>query len=482
VVERCPNDAFALVLLSDYERAGGDPMLGRTVVGRFTVVSRIGAGSMGSVYRAWQEAVGRPVALKIMRWDRASDPESRARFEREARAMSQLVSPNTVTIYDFGQAQDGSVYLAMELLEGESLGARLRRTPRLPLVDAVHIAREALVSLAEAHDKGIIHRDLKPDNLFLARLPDAAGPGQRELCKLLDFGIAKVVREERAIDALETQAGTVFGTPRYMSPEQAQGKPLDPRSDLYALGVILYQMVTGRAPFDDEDAVVVMARHIKTVPKLPRDVAPDVPIPSSLQRVIMRALSKNPRDRPPAAETFIRALDLVADRDLPGVVDSGAAGAVLSGEVILVDDDDPLPTTASKARRRKWIAAISAASVAVVGLGVAGVLLVRRPSSETAPGKSAQTPFPTLAASAPASAPSASGSAPAVPEAVVAIERLPVVGYASAQPASTPAGPKPPVAPVAPVRGPPAGKAAEPQGPPPAPPPATTKKTYERFE
>lgn len=279
-------------------------MLGRTFAGRFVVLSKLGAGAMGAVYRARQETVGRDVALKIVRPDKVYDPDTRARFEREARAMSALTSPHTVTAFDFGASDDGAWFLAMELLDGETLGARLKRGA-VGVVEAVRLVREALESLTEAHAKGIVHRDLKPDNLFLTRTPD----GRREICKVLDFGIAKLLRDELAIDALETQAGTVFGTPRYMSPEQAQGKPLDVRSDLYSLGVILYHSLAGRAPFVDDDAVVVMARHIKEAPPRLSEVAPAGRISPALERVVIKALEKDPAARFQTAEEFSRALE-----------------------------------------------------------------------------------------------------------------------------------------------------------------------------
>src|SRR5262249_20520723 len=187
------------------------------------------------------------------------------------------------TVFDFGEVPDphkddlapadASLYLAMELLEGESLGARLKRRGRLSVEEAGRIAREALLSLPPAHEKGIIHPDLKPDNLFLAQAPMAPSG---EMVKVLDFGIAKV-RVEPSVDALETQAGTVFGTPRYMSPEQAQGKDLDARSDLYTLGVLLYQMLVGRPPFIDDDAAGVRARPTQSMPPPPPEAAPAPP-------------------------------------------------------------------------------------------------------------------------------------------------------------------------------------------------------------
>lgn len=304
---RCPEHGLPFVDLRD----AADPLVGTTIAGRFTIIGRLGRGSMGAVYRARQEAVGRDVALKLVRQDRAHDPETKGRFEREARAISALVSPHTVTAFDFGEAEDGSWFLAMEMLEGETIGERLRRSGRLDWFDALRFTRDALQSLAEAHGKGIIHRDLKPDNLFLSRLPGAPGGTLQESCKVLDFGIAKWSRgeDETKIDQLETQAGTVFGTPRYMSPEQAQGSPLDARSDLYSLGVLLYQMLSGRAPFVDDDAVVVMARHIKDPPPRFASMNPPVKVPESVEALLWRVLAKSPKDRPDSAAQMIAELD-----------------------------------------------------------------------------------------------------------------------------------------------------------------------------
>lgn len=327
--------------------ADGDPFLGMTIGDRFVVLAKIGAGSMGTVYRARQEAMGRDVAIKILRSDRAFDSLAKARFAREARAMSLLTSPHTATVFDFGEipedaceSLDGygvSPYFAMELLDGESVGARLKRQGRIGVEEAVRVAHHALLSLAEAHTKGIIHRDLKPDNLILTR---STQPDHGEICKVLDFGIAKIKSTHGAVDAFETQAGTVFGTPRYMSPEQAQGKALDARSDLYALGVVLYHMLVGRPPFVDEDAVVVMARHIKSVAVSPHVAAPDARIGPSVARVVMQALAKEPDQRPATAMEFIAVLDrAMLEREKDARAAQLSVGATASGEVAAMVHD-----------------------------------------------------------------------------------------------------------------------------------------------
>jgi serine/threonine-protein kinase len=352
-----------LVPTSALAAADGDPFIGMMVAERFAVLELLGAGSMGTVYRARQEAMRRDVAIKIVRSDRLVDPQAKGRFQQEAQATSLLTSPHTVTVFDFGEINvdgddphfiDGSLFLAMELLDGEALGTRIKRLKRMSPREAVTIVRHALLSLGEAHDKGVIHRDLKPDNLIMVR----AISGDEEICKVLDFGIAKLITHQGGIDALETQAGTVFGTPRYMSPEQAQGKALDARSDLYSLGVILYHMLLGKPPYTDNDAVVVMAHHIKTIPKRPNLVDPDLGLPQALEDLLMRALDKDPDQRPQSATEFVDLLDGL------GPLQSGNASAELTA---VVNE----PGTRSGPISRRQVRVLGAAMAAIVGLAAA---------------------------------------------------------------------------------------------------------------
>lgn len=280
-------------------------LIGTTIAGRYRIEARVGSGAMGAVYRAEQAGLGRRVALKIVNRDRQVDNDTLARFRREATALSALHHPNTVRVFDFGSTTNGLLFLAMELLEGEPLTDRLLREGPLPLPVALSVTQQVLRSIGEAHARGLVHRDLKPDNIFLARVPGEHQP----IVKVLDFGIAKAVAGDRKIDQFETLDGTVFGTPRYMSPEQAGGRALDPRSDLYSVGIMLYELIAGHPPFVDSDAVVVMARHIRDKPELLSRAAPLRKIPPSLDAVVSRALAKSPDERFQTAEEFERALD-----------------------------------------------------------------------------------------------------------------------------------------------------------------------------
>jgi len=395
--------------------------VGTVLAGRYTLLAKIGAGSMGTVYRARQHAMGRDVAVKILRSDRASDESAQARFALEARANSVLTSPNTVTVFDFGQNDSGEFFLAMELLDGESLGERLQRLGHLSPIAAVDVACQALRSLAEAHAKGIVHRDLKPDNLFFSRvltsstgtpIARAAATCHDEIVKVLDFGVAKMMGKSDPVpmSVIETQAGTVFGTPRYMSPEQAQGKPLDARSDLYSLSVIVYHMLCGRPPFNDSDAVVVMARHIKAIPIAPSEANPRAKIPPALEAVVMRALSKDPDRRPASADAFATelnaALDIFAEqstgvrRIVPaGPSSLGRAGdtPLIPGAPFAVSPSDDSLALALRPRRPRAIMALVFAAIALAAMVTAYTARQSEPAPEFAAPTTPIGPADTLA-------------------------------------------------------------------------------------
>lgn len=266
-----------------------DPLLGAVVAGRYEILERVGEGGIGAVYRARRVADGAEVAVKVLSDALATDPSWVKRFENEALAASRLAHPNTVRVLDWGRAEDGRLWLAMEFLVGHPLRRALAAGPMEP-ARVLRVLAQACASLAEAHERGVVHRDLKPDNLFL--LPDGT-------VKLLDFSVAKLKQGS----ALETAAGVVFGTPQYMSPEQGRGFPVDGRSDLYGLGVLAFEMLTGRVPFDAKDPMDVLAAHVQQpVPPMPG-------VPGPVAALVLRCLAKDPAERPQTAAELGRACE-----------------------------------------------------------------------------------------------------------------------------------------------------------------------------
>lgn len=270
---------------------------GYEVAGRFVLDELIGVGGMAGIFRATQLNVHRPVAIKIIP---ANDPIVTARFTREASLVSKLRHPNNVTMFDFGHTTDGYLFLAMELLRGETLGQRLSNGP-IPLKVALKIADQLCMALDEAHTHGIVHRDIKPDNIFLI-----AFKGDESFVKVSDFGIAKSI--DAHTDPNLTGAGNVIGTPRYMSPEQILGGPVDPRSDIYSLGCVLYQMFSGQPPFRSENSAAVMIQHTRDMPSKFSEVAPDRYIPKHIEHVVRCMMAKRPEDRPQTMDAVRLAL------------------------------------------------------------------------------------------------------------------------------------------------------------------------------
>src|SRR2546423_232328 len=263
-----------------------DPFIGREILnGEFRILEKIGTGGMGSVYRANQTAMNRLGAVKILHPKLTNRRDLVSRFRREAKAMSHLTHPNTVKVLLYRELEDGSLYIVMEYLDGKNLNQTVRSEGPMGFERALPILIQVCGALEEAHRTGIVHRDLKPENIFLC-----TQGGLRDFPKVLDFGLAKVTeREMRPGSIILTQEGMVFGTPEFMSPEQAQGRPLTPASDIYSLAVILYEVLTGKLPFDAKNPMEYIQLHVTKPPVPLDDRIPTKKFPRGLSDVILRA-------------------------------------------------------------------------------------------------------------------------------------------------------------------------------------------------
>ncbi|PRQ08237.1 serine/threonine-protein kinase [Enhygromyxa salina] len=296
----CPSCGSDLSSVSSLD---GDPYLGVVIEDRYRIEELLGSGAMGRVYKAEQTALHKPFAIKILSPQLTNDPDSQARFANEAHNCASLNHPNVVSVVDYGRTHDGITYLVMEYIEGRSLEQIIYDEFPLTRERIADLILQVLAALAEAHGLGVLHRDLKPENILVQSLRTRG-----ELLKVLDFGIAKLMDDApnaRARPGLTSQ-GAVCGTPEYMSPEQACGLKLDQRSDIYAVGVILYQMLTGRPPFESDVAVEILHRHIHEVPKPPSEVLGKTPDP--LEAVCLRALAKERDGRYADAAEFREAI------------------------------------------------------------------------------------------------------------------------------------------------------------------------------
>jgi tRNA A-37 threonylcarbamoyl transferase component Bud32/tetratricopeptide (TPR) repeat protein len=286
--------------------AEGDPLVGKVIGERYKVLAPLGRGGMGAVYRVEHVMMKKELALKLLHPELGRMEEVAKRFEREAEAAARLDHPNIITVTDFGRTGEGQLFLVMELLNGPSLAEVIRpHDEGRPLGNerAVHVIRQVLRALEHAHEAGIVHRDLKPENIVLIERDD-----QKDIVKLLDFGIAKISEGDSKRETL-TQAGVVFGTPEYLSPEQAMGEQADGRADLYAGGVMLYEMLTGKRPFEAQSKVEVLSMHLTRDAQPMNKVAPDANIPQSLERVVEKAMAKKREERFATAASFLKALD-----------------------------------------------------------------------------------------------------------------------------------------------------------------------------
>ncbi len=398
-----------------------------TTIGQYRIVRKIGEGGMGAVYLAQHALLGRHAAIKLLLPALSAQREVVERFFNEARATTTVTDPGIVSVFDFGYHTDGSAYIVMEHLEGESLEARVHRGP-MAVVDALKIMRQVASSLAAAHACGIVHRDLKPDNVFMVRDPEAQG-GERP--KILDFGIAKLTSD--APDRSRTRTGTLLGTPIYMSPEQCRGSGLvDHRSDIYSLGCVVYHMICGRPPFDFEGIGEIISAHLREAPVPPSQFGATM----AIDDVVLRCLEKQPEQRYQTMNELRGACEALLAR----ISGAGAmtiamlpnAPASPSPTTLGASSGEAAAPTSSGGNGTRLALAVSA--LLVVMLGIAG-LVYRRGEPEAA---AVAAPAPALLI-ADATSPDATPPPDAAPPA-----------YATPPIDALPPSPPPPVPPDAP--------------------------------
>jgi serine/threonine-protein kinase len=298
-----------------------DPLLGRVINDRFKISALIARGGMGKVYRAEQAPLGRVCALKVLNPNYAGeqDPEFHKRFFLEASIASKLTHPNTVTIFDYGRTEDDIYYMAMEYLEGHTLHRAIREAGHFPEERAAHVARQICRALREAHSLGVIHRDLKPANIFLVEHGD-----ETDFVKILDFGLVKNVSETKTEDL--TQTGLFMGSPKYMAPEQIRGDRVDARTDIYALGIIIYEMITGKVPFDRPNSVNILMAHVNEEPPPIRQMNPNTQVSVAFEETIARCMAKEPDQRFRSMDEVLAALKRIGGANLGATYNGAATG------------------------------------------------------------------------------------------------------------------------------------------------------------
>ncbi|MDI7267199.1 MAG: protein kinase [Myxococcota bacterium] len=346
-------------------------LAGTTLDGRYEIVRLIGEGGMGVVYEARHTLIGRKLAIKVIHPDMAGDPEVVQRFHNEARIAAEIGHENIIEVTDMGALPSGAPFIVMEYLDGESLAQRVLGGGPLPVKEAAEIAIYVLDALAVVHEAGIVHRDLKPDNVFLA-VRVGAGGHEKSVVKLLDFGISKL-RPRAAGQARLTRTGSVMGTPAYMSPEQAAGrKDLDHRTDIYAVGVILYEVLTGRLPFPGDTYNEVLAAVLTAELKPPRDLRPD--LPPKLDAAIRRALARDPNRRFASALDMLKALEPFAPASVVPGMSRSRSGRSTTQTAVGTPEAQPVAAGGARLGRRDRRVIAVAAAVALLLVGTAAVL------------------------------------------------------------------------------------------------------------
>jgi len=386
----CPADGTRLSGTAEMAAVvpGQDPLLGVVLADRYKIVRRVGEGGMGVVYEAEHVVIEKRIAIKVLRDDYTKRPEVAARFRQEARSASRIGHENIVDVTDFGTTPSGGVFFVMEYLEGEDLADLLRRERTVELHRGIHIMLQVCRALSAAHAKGIIHRDLKPENIFLVERN-----ALKDFAKILDFGIAKISEIDDPANPGEgvgrrlTKTGMIFGTPEYMSPEQAAGKSLDHRVDIYATGVILYEIYSGRVPFMGDTFMGVLTQHLFEAPPPMRTLNPMLRIPPALEAVIFKALAKDPDRRHQTMQELLDdieramknpdALPLVA-RKAPTPVPVASLPPPTGAHVLARTQPD---LRGSRAASRSRAPALLIGIGLVVGIGAAAAFMFGRDST-----------------------------------------------------------------------------------------------------
>ncbi len=381
----CPRDGTAL----RSSNAQGD-LIGSIVAERYHILKKLGEGGMGTVYLAEHVKMGRKAALKVMNPGMNSDPDAIARFNREAANASRLNHANVCAIYDFGETPEGLIYLAMEFIEGESLTSIIEKNGFLPAPRAAAIIHQAADALAVAHDYGIVHRDLKPDNIMIAKDRDGS-----DVVKVVDFGIAKA----SSSDAQKvTKTGLVVGTPEYMSPEQLAGDKLDGRSDIYSLGLVAFNCLTGLLPFPSNSAQEAMIMRLTDQPKTLAEMKPDIDWPPELQAVMDKVLARDADERYQKSAEFGRDIAKAVE-NMPAAIAAAAGTMVMGaaaaevpktrmaargGATAKIETPSPIPVVAAPAKKSP-VMMIVAAVVVLAGIGGAVVFMKGGGGSAAAP-------------------------------------------------------------------------------------------------
>ncbi|MGH9969039.1 MAG: serine/threonine-protein kinase [Pyrinomonadaceae bacterium] len=325
----CPSDGIAL-------EKQGDSLLGETLIGKYRIDERLNEGGMGAVYRGTHVLMDKTVAVKVLRPSLAADEKIVARFSREARAASRISHPHALSVTDFGESEDGVVFLVMEYLDGRTLKEVIRQDGPMPLVRVVEIIRQVGGALEAAHEQGVVHRDLKSENIMLL------GASAADYAKVLDFGIAKITESDGSYDPGLTAPDLVIGTPQYMSPEQCSQSPdIDARSDIYSLGVIIYEMLVGHVPFVGESPTAIMMKHMQEPVPPVLEERPD--LQPAVQRVISRAMAKLPENRYQRVGDLVEDLTIAAGMELVGTQAVAGSG---SHRIVVPTNSGPEPVVA----------------------------------------------------------------------------------------------------------------------------------------